>query len=67
MRLIINDKKHQGDLMAFGIMIVTKIKHLFLLYYVLVHSLVMIVHSHNWTYICSLLLLLLSLLLFILG
>ena len=66
MRLIINDKKHQGDLMAFGIMIVTKIKHLFLLYYVLVHSLVMIVHSHNWRYICSLLLLL-SLLLFILG
>ena len=54
MRLIIDNKKHQGDLMAFGIMIVTEIKHLFLLYYVLVHSLVMIVHSYNWRYICLL-------------
>ena len=52
MRLIINDKKHQGDLMPFSILIITEIKHLFLLYYVLVHSLVMIVHSNTWRYIC---------------
>ena len=62
MRLIINDKKHQGDLMPFSILIIIEIKHLFLLYYVLVHSLVMIVHSNTWRYISLLLLLL-----FILG
>ena len=60
MRLIINDKKHQDDLMPFSILIITEIKHLFLLYYVLVHSLVMIVHSNTWRYICLLLLFILG-------